>query len=204
MYALGNPGGMLPGGSMSKSGVDAGQVGAGIERAFKGAAGIKNAKYRTAMQDLGLRQAEAETRHSEFDADLKQIELRKAQQGAASNNESPTVSPPVVPRSKKVTNLVPHSASKKEPERQAGVAPGWKRYQLANGRYIDMPAHMDPDELASPGMIQMIMRNQGYLKGLDDPKTMTRETHKFLKRLGFKPKRRRKKTGQMGRRRRYP
>lgn len=152
-----------------------------------------------AASALGLRQMNADVRRSEIEAEMAYMELQRQKQAL---NVTPTAAAPPASPSPRV-KTVPREVTASAPgdkSREAGAAPGWKRYQLANGRYIDMPAHMDPDELASPGMLQMMMKHYGLLKGYDDPSTMTRETHKAFKRWGYRPKKR-KLRGQMGRRR---
>ena len=92
MYLLGNApsanspsfSGFSSGGSGS-AGKDYAQAGRGLGKAL---GSIASSKFDKEMQDLGLRQARAETQKSEYGAYADYLELRKLQQEANANQES--------------------------------------------------------------------------------------------------------------------
>lgn len=91
MYLLGNApsGGQIQSfavGHGDKGKTNGRQIGAGLEK--MGEALGSQPEVSKTLQDLGLRQAEAETRNSEYRADLTAIELAKATQMANANQES--------------------------------------------------------------------------------------------------------------------
>jgi len=73
-------------GTSKSGGTDAAQVGAGLQK--MSTAFSKESPVQQAMETLGLRQAEAETRNSEYQADLNFIALQKAKQAANATQES--------------------------------------------------------------------------------------------------------------------
>lgn len=80
LFALGSSYNFSPA-VMAGGKTDLGAIGAGAAQLAQGIGTIKNKEYNETMQGLGLRQAEAEVRQSEAQAQLLESELARATQG---------------------------------------------------------------------------------------------------------------------------
>lgn len=160
---------------------------------------------RQVLEDLGVREARARVRLSEADAEMGELELqsRKAAIAAAPLASAQAVEALARKPNKKVEVMPAQEVAKRASDKEAGDHAGFKNVEVAPGRTVEVPTQFQMDELGSPGMLLMLMRHYGMLKGYEDPETMTEQTHKQFKEWGYKPQRKRKLNGQMGRRSRW-
>lgn len=163
---------------------DPAQIGAGIERLTSAKATNTTQK---AMEQLGLRQANAETLRSEYATELAWMDLQRRKQLARSNVErGGDQSVETVP-----ARQTAHRPG--DPSMSAATNPAWEHKEVAPGVYMANPAGepLAMDEVSNPGFWAWLARGLGLWRSdIDDPKVMTERTRKQFKKWGYKPRKR--------------
>lgn len=99
IYALGTSSNFSPSASLPspRGGRSLGQAGAGLAEMASALAKPKSDPTTQAMTQLGLRQAQAETLRSEYDTELKYMELERARQAENAPTPAPAAAAPKTP-----------------------------------------------------------------------------------------------------------